>query len=123
MRDKNPPKINKEGIAIYNRDDFEGMRMAGKLAAKTLDMISSFVKPGVTTDYLDKIIHEFIIDNGSVPATLGYRGYPKSCCTSSNHVVCHGIPTEDRILVEGDALNVDVTAIINNHYGLSLIHI
>ena len=63
MRDKNTPKINKEGIAIYNRDDFEGMRMAGKLAAKTLDMISSFVKPGVTTDYLDKTIHEFFVSN------------------------------------------------------------
>ena len=116
MRDKNPPKINKEGIAIYDRDDFEGMRMAGKLAAKTLDMISSFVKPGVTTDYLDKIIHEFIVDNGSVPATLGYRGYPKSSCISLNHVICHGIPSP-RILKDGDILNIDVTCILDGWYG------
>ncbi len=116
MRDRKPPKINKEGIAIYGSEDFEGMRQAGKLAAKALDMISTFVKPGITTEYLDKIIHEFIVDNGSIPATLGYRGYPKSSCISLNHVICHGIPGP-RILKDGDILNIDVTCILDGWYG------
>ena len=116
MMDQKPPKINKEGIAIYEEADFEGMRKAGNLAARTLDMISSFVEPGITTDYLDKLIHDYILDHGAIPATLGYRGYPKSSCISLNHVICHGIPGE-RVLKDGDILNIDVTCILDGWYG------
>ena len=97
-------------------DKFEKMRIAGNLAASTLDMLTDIIKPGVTTDYIDKLGYEFIRDNGGYSAPLYYRGFKKSLCTSLNHVVCHGIPS-DRVLNEGDAINVDVTAIINEHYG------
>ena len=97
-------------------EKFEKMRVAGKLAARTLDMLTDNIKPGVTTEFIDKLGYEFIRDNGAHSAPLFYRGFKKSLCTSLNHVVCHGIPS-DRILNEGDALNVDVTAIINDHYG------
>ena len=110
------PKVNSQGIAIHDPDDFEGMRKSGNLAAKTLDMIGNYIRPGVTTGYLDKLIHEFIADHGSVPATLGYRGYPKSSCISLNHVICHGIPGT-KILRDGDILNVDVTCILDGWYG------
>ncbi len=92
------------------------MRVAGKLAAQTLDMLTENIKEGVTTDYIDKLGYEFIRDNGGYSAPLYYRGFNKSLCTSLNHVVCHGIPS-DRILKDGDAVNVDVTAIINEHHG------
>ena len=98
-------------------EKFEKMREAGKLAAKTLDMLTDNIKEGVSTDYIDKLGYEFIRDNGGYSAPLFYRGFNKSLCTSLNHVVCHGIPTKDRLLEEGDALNVDVTAIIDGHYG------
>ncbi len=98
-------------------EKFEKMRVAGKLAAKTLDMLTDNIKEGVSTDYIDKLGYEFIRDNGGYSAPLYYRGFKKSLCTSLNHVVCHGIPAEDRILQEGDALNVDVTAIVDGHYG------
>ena len=98
-------------------EKFEKMRIAGKLAAKTLDMLTENIKEGVSTNYIDKLGYEFIRDNGGYSAPLFYRGFKKSLCTSLNHVVCHGIPSEDRILEEGDALNVDVTAIVNEHYG------
>ena len=97
-------------------EKFEKMRIAGNLAAKTLDMLTKNIKPGITTDYIDKLAYEFIRDNDGYSAPLFYRGFKKSLCTSLNHVVCHGIPS-DRILVEGDALNIDVTAIVNGHYG------
>ena len=93
-------------------DKFEKMRIAGNLAASTLDMLTDIIKPGVTTEFIDKLAYEFIRDNDGHSAPLYYRGFKKSLCTSLNHVVCHGIPS-DRILYEGDALNVDVTAIIN----------
>ena len=98
------------------KEKFEKMRIAGKLAAQTLDMLTDNVKEGVTTDYIDKLGYEFIRDNGGYSAPQFYRGFKKSLCTSLNHVVCHGIPG-DRILRIGDAINVDVTAIINDHYG------
>ena len=98
-------------------EKFEKMRIAGKLAAQTLDMLTDNIKEGVSTGYIDKLGYEFIRDNGGYSAPLYYRGFKKSLCTSLNHVVCHGIPSEDRILEEGDAVNVDVTAIINEHYG------
>ena len=97
-------------------EKFEKMRIAGKLAAQTLDMLTDNIKEGVTTDYIDKLGYEFIRDNGGYSAPQFYRGFKKSLCTSLNHVVCHGIPG-DRILRDGDAINVDVTAIINDHYG------
>ena len=98
-------------------EKFEKMRIAGKLASQTLDMLTENIKEGISTDDIDKLGYEFIRDNGGYSAPLYYRGFKKSLCTSLNHVVCHGIPTKDRILQEGDALNVDVTAIVNEHYG------
>jgi methionyl aminopeptidase len=103
-------------ITIHRPEDFEGMRRAGRLAAETLDMITPHVRPGVTTGQLDRLIHDFTLANGAVPATLGYRGYSKSSCTSINHVVCHGIPG-DRVLVDGDILNIDVTVILDGWHG------
>ena len=98
------------------KEKFDKMRIAGNLAARTLDMLTENIKEGVSTDYIDKLGYEFIRDNGGYSAPLYYRGFSKSLCTSLNHVVCHGIPS-DRILHEGDALNVDVTAIVDEHYG------
>ena len=98
------------------KESFDQIKIAGSLAAKTLDEVTSYIKPGVTTDKLDKICYEFIRDNGGYSAPLFYRGFPKSCCTSTNHVVCHGIPT-NKYLNEGDILNVDVTAIVNGWHG------
>ena len=98
-------------------EKFEKMRVAGKLAAQTLDMLTENIKEGISTDYIDKLGYEFIRDNGGYSAPLYYRGFKKSLCTSLNHVICHGVPTTDRILEEGDAVNVDVTAIIDGHYG------
>ena len=92
------------------------MRAAGQLAAEALDMITAHVRPGVTTAELDQACHDFMVARGAVPATLGYRGYQNSSCTSINHVVCHGIPG-DRRLVEGDVLNIDVTAILDGWHG------
>ncbi|WP_419730247.1 type I methionyl aminopeptidase [Lichenicola sp.] len=103
-------------IIIHSPADFEGMRAAGRLAAETLDMITPHVQVGVSTDTLDRIIHEFTLERGAIPATLNYRGYPKSCCISINHVVCHGIPG-DRRLLDGDVLNIDVTSIVDGWYG------
>ena len=97
-------------------EKFDKMRVAGKLAAQTLDMLTDNIKEGISTDYIDKLGYEFIRDNGGYSAPQFYRGFKKSLCTSLNHVVCHGIPG-DRILRDGDAINVDVTAIINDHYG------
>ena len=98
-------------------EKFDKMRIAGKLAAQTLDMLTENIKEGVSTDYIDKLGYEFIQDNGGHSAPLFYRGFSKSLCTSLNHVVCHGIPSKERILEDGDAINVDVTAIKDNHYG------
>ncbi|MDC3039628.1 type I methionyl aminopeptidase [Candidatus Pelagibacter sp.] len=98
------------------KEKFEKMRIAGKLASKTLDMLAQNIKEGVSTDFIDKLGYEFIRDNGGYSAPLYYRGFKKSLCTSLNHVVCHGIPS-DRILKDGDAVNVDVTAIVDQHYG------
>ncbi len=98
------------------KEKFEKMRIAGNLAARTLDMLTENIKEGISTDHIDKLGYEFIRDNGGYSAPLYYRGFTKSLCTSLNHVICHGIPS-DRILQEGDAVNVDVTAIINEHHG------
>jgi methionyl aminopeptidase len=103
-------------ITLHRPEDFEGMRRAGRLAAETLDMITPHVKPGITTEQIDRIIHDHVVAAGAVPATLGYRGYTKSSCTSINHVVCHGIPGE-RVLGEGDIVNIDVTVIVDGWHG------
>ncbi|MCK5575604.1 MAG: M24 family metallopeptidase, partial [Sphingomonadales bacterium] len=102
-------------IKIHTPEDFDGMRKAGLLAAQTLDMIIPHVVPGVTTDALDKLCHDFIVAHGAQPAPLNYRGFPKSVCVSINEVVCHGIPG-NRILEDGDIVNVDVTSILNGYY-------
>ena len=97
-------------------EKFEKMRIAGKLASQTLDMLTDYVKPGISTDKIDELSYEFINDNGGHSAPLYYRGFKKSLCTSLNHVVCHGVPS-DRILIDGDIVNIDVTAIFNEYYG------
>ena len=98
-------------------EKFEKMKIAGRLAAQTLDMLTDIIKEGISTATIDRLGYEFIRDNGGYSAPLYYRGFKKSLCTSLNHVVCHGIPSEERILEDGDAVNVDVTAVINDHYG------
>ena len=111
------PAYNRDGIEIHNEADFEGMRRAGLLAAQTLDMITPHVVPGAITLELDKMIELFITKNGAIPATLGYKGYAHSSCISINEVVCHGIPSKERKLKEGDIVNIDVTAIVDGWYG------
>src|SRR5437660_12845498 len=103
-------------IKLYRADAFAGMRKAGRLVAECLDVLVPEVKPGVTTDRIDRLVFEFAMDHGAVPATLMYRGYTKSTCTSINHVVCHGIPN-DKPLKEGDIVNVDVTLILDGWHG------
>jgi len=98
------------------KESFEQIKLAGALAADALDEVTSCVKPGVTTSIIDKICYEFIRDNGGYSAPLFYRGFPKSCCTSTNHVVCHGIPT-NKYLNDGDIINIDVTAVVNGWHG------
>ena len=98
------------------KETFEQMKVAGSLAADTLDEITSYIKPGTTTEKIDKICYEYIRDNGGFSAPLFYKGFPKSCCTSVNHVICHGIPSK-KYLNEGDVVNVDVTAIVNGWHG------
>ena len=98
------------------KEKFEQIKIAGSLAAAALDEVTSYVTPGVSTDKLDKICFEFIKDNKGYSAPLFYRGFPKSCCTSTNHIVCHGIPSK-KCLEEGDIINIDVTAIVNGWHG------
>ncbi len=104
-------------VTIHEGEDFEKMRVAGRLAAQTLDMIAAHVKPGVTTEDLDRLCHDFITGHDAIPAPLNYRGFPKSICTSINHVICHGIPSPDKTLREGDILNIDVTVIVDGWFG------
>ena len=104
-------------IRIKNQEQIDGIRKSSKLAAETLKFIEPYVKEGVTTEYLDNLIHQFILDNGAIPATLNYNGYPKSSCISLNEVVCHGIPSPDTVLKNGDILNIDVTTILDGYYG------
>lgn len=104
-------------VTIKSADEQDKMRTAGRLAADVLDMIGDYVKPGVTTDELNRICHEYITGvQDAIPAPLNYRGFPKSICTSVNHVVCHGIPGERR-LKSGDAVNIDVTVIKDGYHG------
>jgi methionyl aminopeptidase len=103
-------------IKIHGSAAFEGMRNAGQLTARCLDMLTGYVKPGVPTDAIDRLVFEFGMDHGAQPATLMYRGYRKSTCTSLNHVVCHGIPG-DKPLKDGDIINIDVTLILDGWHG------
>lgn len=110
------PEARTGAIKIHGPEAFDGMRAAGKLAAEVLDYITPHVQAGITTEELDRLCHEFIVDHGAVPAPLNYRGFPKSICTSINHVICHGIPGPKK-LKDGDALNIDVTVILDGWYG------
>ena len=99
-------------VTIKTPEDIEKMRVAGRLAAEVLEMIAPHVKAGVTTEELDKLCHDHIVDvQGAVPANVGYKGFPKTVCTSVNHVICHGIPTHSKVLKDGDIINIDVTVI------------
>jgi len=109
--------IERDGaIKLYDAAAFEGMQAAGQLAATILDALVPHVVPGVTTEALDDIVRRMTLDAGAVPGTLGYRGYTKSCCTSINHVVCHGIPGE-KTLKDGDIVNIDVTPVLGGWHG------
>ena len=100
----------------YIKESFDKTRIAGSIASGALDEVAKIIKPGITTNKIDKLCHEFINDHGAYSAPLFYRGFPKSCCTSANHIVCHGIPSE-KTLQEGDILNVDVTALKDGWHG------
>ena len=108
--------MRSELVPKYNQNDFAKMRVTGGLAADTLDYITPYVKAGVTTLELNDLCHQYILDHGAIPAPLGYKGFPKATCISVNHVVCHGIPSEKR-LVDGDILNIDITVIVDGWYG------
>ncbi len=103
-------------IKLHGPAGFEGMRKAGRLAAEILDALVPLVRPGVSTEELDRVVREMTLDGGAVPATLGYRGYTHSCCISINHVVCHGIPSP-KTLKEGDIVNIDVTPLLDGWHG------
>jgi methionyl aminopeptidase len=113
---RNTAPAEGRGIKIHDAEDFESMRKAGRLAAETLDFVTPHVQPGVRTDELDSLCDTFVRDHGGVSAPLNYRGFPKSICTSVNHVVCHGIPGDKR-LREGDIVNIDVTPIVDGWHG------
>ena len=105
-------------VQIKTADEIAKMRIAGKLAAEVLEMIEPFVVPGVTTGELDRLCHQHIVEvQKAIPAPLNYNGFPKSVCTSVNHVVCHGIPSDEKILKAGDILNIDVTVIKDGYHG------
>ena len=107
--------LKKYGIRLKEKKDIEGIKKAGQLALKTLELVESKLKPGMKTEEIDKIVHEFTIKNGAIPAPLDYRGFPKSVCVSVNEEICHGIPG-NRVLKEGDIVNVDVTPILDGYY-------
>jgi methionyl aminopeptidase len=104
-------------IIIKDKIQIEGIRKSSKLAAATLKYLSQFVKPGISTEKLNQLGHQFIVEHKAIPAPLNYNGFPKSICTSINNVVCHGIPSSNEILKEGDIVNVDITTILNGYYG------
>ncbi|MDH2424644.1 type I methionyl aminopeptidase [Sphaerisporangium sp. TRM90804] len=106
----------KGGSDVQTAETIERMRVAGRVAAQALEEVGRHIVPGVTTDELDRVGHEFLCDHGAYPSTLGYRGYPKSLCTSINEVICHGIP-DDTVLNEGDIVNIDITAYIGGVHG------
>ena len=101
---------------VQSPDIIERMRRAGRLAAQAVELAGEYCKPGVTTDDIDAVVHQFLIDHGAYPSTLGYKGFPKSCCTSLNEVICHGIP-DSTVLQDGDIINIDVTAYLDGVHG------
>jgi len=111
---KSPAKYT--GSYVQSPDAIEKIRAAGKIAAQAIAHVGAHIRPGITTDELDRIGHEFLIANDAYPSTLGYRGYPKSLCSSVNEVICHGIP-DDTVLVEGDIVNIDITAFKDGFHG------
>src|SRR5262245_46199920 len=104
------------GSHVQTPETIEKMRVAGRLAAQATVLAGEHCKPGVSTDEIDRVVHEFLCDHGAYPSTLGYRGFPKSCCTSLNEVICHGIP-DTTVLEDGDIINVDVTAYLDGVHG------
>jgi methionyl aminopeptidase len=110
------PLKNTGQIRLHGQSAFDGMRKASQLTAKCLDALAAMVEPGLTTAEIDRYVFEFGADHGALPATLNYRGYTKSCCTSINHVVCHGIP-DDKPLRDGDIVNIDVTYVLDGWHG------
>ncbi|NDC48751.1 MAG: type I methionyl aminopeptidase [Micrococcales bacterium] len=104
------------GSNIKNAVQIEKIRRAGSIAARAIELVGQNIKPGITTDELDRVAHEFIISQGAYPSTLGYRGYPKSICSSINEVICHGIP-DDTVLLDGDIVNIDITAYLDGFHG------
>ena len=112
---RSAPAANGEGD-WYTPEEVERIRAAGRVAAGAIEAAGSAVRPGVTTDELDRIVHEYVVAHGAYPSTLGYRGYPKSSCTSVNEVICHGIP-DDTVLGDGDLVNLDVTAYLEGYHG------
>jgi methionyl aminopeptidase len=108
--------IREPKIKLHGPEAFAGMRRAGRLVAEALDMVTEHIRPGATTEELDRLVMQFALDHGAIPAPLNYRGYPKAICTSLNHVVCHGIPN-DRPLREGDIINIDITLILDGWHG------
>src|SRR2546421_170103 len=104
------------GSDVQTPETIEKMRVAGRLAAQATQLAGEHCKPGVTTDEIDRIVHEFLCDHGAYPSTLGYKGFPKSCCTSLNEVICHGIP-DSTVIEDGDIVNIDVTAYIGGVHG------
>ncbi len=113
---KTAPPVNTGQIKLHGMEAFEAMRMVGQMAAACIDMLADHVRTGITTNELDQLAFDFIITQGAVPACLHYRGFPKTICTSINHVVCHGIPAE-RVLKNGDIVNIDVTLIFDGWHG------
>jgi methionyl aminopeptidase len=107
----------RSGLQLLGEDDVEKMRVAGRLAAALLDDVADFIEVGVTTEDVDQRVAKNTEDAGAISAPLGYRGFPKHCCTSVNDVVCHGIPTPERVLKSGDIVNVDVTPIVEGFHG------
>ncbi len=105
-----------DGSNIYDAESVELIRASGRIAAQAVEAVGAAIRPGVTTDELDVIAHEFIISNDAYPSTVGYRGYPKAVCTSVNEVICHGVP-DDTVLVEGDIINIDITAYKSGFHG------
>lgn len=101
---------------VYDAETIEKIRRAGKISSQALDLIGSVIRPGMTTDEIDQIGHDYVISHGAYPSTLGYRGYPKSLCTSVNEVICHGIP-DDTVIQEGDLVNVDITSYLDGVHG------
>ncbi|HPW05060.1 MAG TPA: type I methionyl aminopeptidase, partial [Dokdonella sp.] len=105
-------------VTIKTPQEIEKMRIAGRLAAEVLEMVAAHVKPGVTTEQLDQICHDHIVQvQGAIPANVGYKGFPKTVCTSVNHVICHGIPSPGKVLKDGDIINIDVTVIKDGWHG------